>query len=84
MPQLKYSIGQQVAIKAASAGVRRMQIMQQIATALEVDVRTVYNYINIPFESDVALSEEKLSAIADVLGLENIDMLMVSTQATPV
>ena len=82
MPQLKYSIGQQVAIKAAQEQVKTMQIMHEIANALDVDVRTVYNYINIPFDKE-GIQEEKLNAIAKVLGVDT-DILLASTQATPV
>lgn len=82
MPQLKYSIGQQVAIKAAKEQVKTMQIMHELAQALDVDVRTVYNYINITIDKE-GIQEEKLNTIAKVLGV-SIDKLLASTQATPV
>lgn len=65
----KYNIGQKVAIKAATDLIPRLVIIQELSIALNVKVRTVYNYINMSCESD-GLPIEKLEAIARVLECE--------------
>jgi len=67
MKDKKYSIGQKLALKAVLEHQAQMNIMQDIADNLGVTVRTVYNYINISFNSDTNIPDDKLQIIAQCL-----------------
>ncbi len=80
---LKYNLKKQIAIQAAESGRRKADIINQLAAALGVDGRTIYNYTNIRHDSETIISEDRLKIICEQLGCSPVEMGLSAAVTTP-
>lgn len=73
---LKYSIKKALAVHCAERGLQKLDVIAQIAQALDVDQRTIYNYMAIKSDDEKELDDKTLETIAGILETELSELVI--------
>lgn len=74
---MKYTLKKGIGVKAAKDGVLKSTIINAIADLLNVDSRTIYNYMNIHVSSSTEIPDDKLQIIAQCLECTVQDLVVI-------
>lgn len=73
---LKYSIKKKLAVYCAEHGLQKLDVIAQISQALDVDQRTIYNYMAIKSDDEKELDDKTLETIARILETELSELVI--------